>query len=79
MSCATEPCAAVLECPLVGGCVVRNPQFVQPTRRELIAHQEEEGLRDDAPALNGTKPARHDAHPSTKHKSRKELTWSGLK
>lgn len=71
MSCATEDCDQVERCCLTGGCVVRNPRFVQPTGASE--------LRASAPAENGTKPARTDAHPSTKHKNRKELAYAGRK
>lgn len=78
MSCATEPCDQVDACCLEGGCVVKDPRWQQPAHRTLTAVVDE-GLKEGAPALNGTKPARNDKHPSAKHKDRKELTWAGRK
>lgn len=57
-TCATLPCADVDECCLEGGCIrVTHPG--QQTHELAAARQharEAEGLRRDAPALNGTKP-----------------------
>lgn len=76
MSCATEDCDQVEACCLEGGCTKTRFPGQQPheqAQRRLSA-KEAEGLKDNAPALNGTKPARTDAHPSTKKSSRKPLT-----
>jgi len=70
-SCAFVPCAEANGCAMVGGCVVRNPRFVQPTGASE--------LKAGAKALNGQEPARTNAHPSTKHKNRKPIHRTGLK
>jgi hypothetical protein len=53
VTCAFADCAEVAACCLPGGCVRQRfgPQPVKP--RTL---KEADGLREDAPALNGTKP-----------------------
>jgi hypothetical protein len=48
-TCLSVSCADATECSLVGGCVQRR--FPQASRIGEVS-----GLRDDAPALNGTKP-----------------------
>lgn len=71
MTCAFDPCAVVTRCALPGGCVVRNPRFVQPPRGELV--ERDRSLREDAQALNGTK-AREVRDPRVLKRKRKALT-----
>jgi hypothetical protein len=61
VSCATEPCEDTRECALVGGCVVYR--FPQPRPQDLTPAAAE-GLRDDAPAENGTRPSRFKRRPA---------------
>ena len=64
MTCAELPCdERTGECPLAGGCVVRR--FQQQAHRDM--------LRDDAKALNGTKP-RATRDPALIQRRRKPLT-----
>ena len=76
MTCATEPCAAVQFCPLVGGCVLKNfgPQVLH---RHLVGVKDE-GLPKGAPALNGTR-SREAVHPSQKKSHRREIHRTGRK
>lgn len=77
MNCVTEPCRGGFNCPLPGGCVqMRFPDnHSNHTVRAMmaIAKRIDEGLRDDAPALNGTK-AKVIRDPRFIRRNRKALT-----
>ena len=67
-SCAFLGCTEVLACPLPGGCVIRR---YPPSPRQLI--ERDQSLKDDAKALNGTKP-RAVRDPRLIQRKRKALT-----
>ncbi len=76
MSCAFLDCDQVLAtgtCALEGGCIVKNPAFVQLKKIRPFGDARDLGLRDDAPALNGTQKPHDDRHPSAKIRKRKAL------
>lgn len=69
-SCATAPCADVTDCALSGGCVVERFGPQVPSR---ASWQAADGVKDGAPALNGTK-ARASRDPRFIQRRRKALS-----
>jgi hypothetical protein len=56
-SCAFTPCCDADECALIGGCVATRFPGQQPADHAMRrSAANEAGLREDAPALNGTRP-----------------------
>lgn len=67
-TCAFLPCDQVTECCLPGGCITKR--FGKMGGKNAAT---QDTLRDNAPALNGTKPGRTNRDPALIKRKRKPL------